>query len=299
MGTRVTQSMLNSQMLRNINSNMNRMQTLQDQLSTGRKINKPSDDPVGISFSMRYRSDLNVNEQYESNVAASQSWMDYTDTMMDQAGKVLHRVRELAVSGANGTNSKESLEAMRIEVEQMYGQMVNIGNSQFNGKYVFNGQLTDIKPFPDENDAMNAVTDTKEIQFEIGLGVRMAVNKTAEQVFGVSGTENNVYKVFKDLSKALGDQDSAGVSTALSKLDERLDAFLGVRADVGAKSNRIQLAADRLQDIDVNVTSLLSKTEDADIAKVITNLKMDENVYQASLSAGSRLIQPSLLDFLR
>lgn len=299
MGTRVTQSMLNSQMLRNINTNMNRMQTLQDQLSTGRKINKPSDDPVGISFSMRYRSELNVNEQYESNVAASQSWMDYTDTMLDQAGKVLHRVRELAVEGANGTNSKESLEAMRIEIDQMYGQMVNIGNSQFDGKYVFNGQLTDLKPFPDEENAMSAVTDTREIQFEIGLGVRMAVNKTADQVFGEPDTETNIFQVFKDLSKALSDQNYDGVSTALGKLDQRMDAFLGVRSDVGAKSNRIQLAAERLQDIDVNVTSLLSKTEDADIAKVITNIKMDENVYQASLSAGSRLIQPSLVDFLR
>jgi len=299
MGTRVTQSMLNSQMLRNINTNMNRMQTLQDQLSTGRKINKPSDDPVGISFSMRYRSELNVNEQYESNVSASQSWMDYTDTMLDQAGKVLHRVRELAVSGANGTNSEESLKAMQIEVDQMYGQMVNIGNSQFNGKYVFNGQMTDQKPFPDEADAMNAVTDTRDIQFEIGLGVRMAVNKTAEQVFGVSGMANNAFQVLKDLSTALASGDQSGMQKALGLIDERLDEFLGVRADVGAKSNRIQLAAERLQDIDVNVTSLLSKTEDADIAKVITNIKMDENVYQASLSAGSRLIQPSLVDFLR
>lgn len=136
MALRVTQGMLNTQLLRNLNTNLSRMDKLQDQLSTGRRINKPSDDPVGISFSMRYRSELDTNDQYQRNVDATVSFLDYTDTMLDQTGSVLQRARELAVSAANGTNSEDSLSAMKTEIDQLYGQLTNIGNSQFNGKFV-------------------------------------------------------------------------------------------------------------------------------------------------------------------
>ncbi|MGG1552426.1 flagellar hook-associated protein FlgL [Paenibacillus ferrarius] len=299
MALRVTQGMLNTQLLRNLNGNMTRMEGLQDQLSTGRRINKPSDDPVGISFSMRYRSELDTNDQYKRNVDATVSFLDYTDTMLDQTGSVMQRARELAVAAANGTNSEDSLNAMKTEIDQLYGQMVNIGNSQFNGKYVFNGQITDKAPFPDADNAANAVTDNGEIKFEIGAGVQIAMNKTAEQIFGTSGTTNNVFQILKDLSAALGSGDSAGIQKSIGLMDERMSVVLGARSDVGAKTNRVQLAEDRLSDIGINLQSLQSKTEDADMSLVITNLKMEENVYQASLSAGSKVIVPTLVDFLR
>lgn len=299
MSNRVTQGMMNIQLLRNLNNNLGRLEKLQDQLSTGRRINKPSDDPVGISFSMRYRSEISVNNQYQRNVDSASSWLSYTDKMLDQAGQVLHRVRELAVQGANGTNSDESLKAMKSETEQLYDQMVSIGNSKFNGKYVFNGELTEQIPFPSAGNAMNAVTDTEDVQFEIGLGVRLAVNKTAEQVFGKSGEEDNIFKVIQDLIQSLDSKNQVDIGKAIEGIDTRMNRFLEQRADIGAKTNRIELAEDRLKDIDLNVQSLQSKTEDADLSKVITSLKMDENVYQASLSAGAKLIRPSLLDFLR
>lgn len=299
MANRVTQGMLNIQMLRNINNNMVRMDNLQNQLATGRRINKPSDDPVGISFSLRYRSELEVNDQYIRNVDAAVSWLDFTDTTLNQAGNALQRARELAVKGANGTNSTESYAAIRTEVDQLYEQMVNIGNSVLNGKYVFSGQVTDKAPFPDPANAMNAQTDTGAIQYEIGAGVRLTINKTSEEVFGKSGTQENIFQVLKDLSKALDDENPAGIQEAINRIDERMDTLLGVRADLGAKTNRIELAEDRLTDIGINIQSLQSKTEDADMSIVITNLKMEENVYQASLAGGAKLIRPSLIDFLR
>src|SRR5690242_15840742 len=113
MGTRITQNMMNTQLMRNLNSNMRRMDNSQNQLATGRRINKPSDDPVGIAFALRYRSEIAANEQYESNANAAVSWMDYTDVTLNQAGSVLQRVRELTVQAANGTNSSESLQAIK------------------------------------------------------------------------------------------------------------------------------------------------------------------------------------------
>ncbi|MFK7694755.1 flagellar hook-associated protein FlgL [Paenibacillus sp. HJGM_3] len=295
---RVTQNMMNTQLLRNLNNNMTRMDNLQNQLSTGRRINKPSDDPVGISFSMRYRTELSSNEQYQSNVDAGLSWLSFSDTMMDQAGSVMQRVRELAVAGSNGTNPQAALDTMKKEVDQLYEQMVDIGNSQFSGKYVFNGQLTDVKPYTLAN-AQNESTDDSLIEFEVGAGVRIPVNVLGDKVFGYPTDTDNVFKAIKDFSTALENGDFAGISASIGVLDSRMNKMLDVRSDIGAKTNRIELVEARLKDISLNVESLQSKTEDADMSIVITNLKTDENVYQASLAAGSKLIQPSLMDFLR
>lgn len=298
MSFRVTQNMLNTQLMRNLNNNMLRMDTLQNQLATGRRINKPSDDPVGISFAMRYRSDLSANDQYQSNTDAGLSWLSFTDTMMNQAGNVVQRLRELTVTMSNGTNPQQSLDIAAQEVNQLYEQMVDIGNSQFNGKYVFNGQLTDLKPYTLAG-AKDEATDDSLIQFEIGAGVRIPVNVTGNRVFGDPDDEDNMYRIFDEFTTALKAGDFKGVNDMIGKIDSRMTKMLDVRSDIGAKTNRIELAEERLKDISLNVQGLQSKTEDADMSIVITNLKMNENVYQASLSAGSKLIQPSLIDFLK
>jgi flagellar hook-associated protein 3 FlgL len=298
MGTRITQNMLNTQLMRNLNSNLKRMDNSQNQLATGRRINKPSDDPVGITFGLRYRSELAQNDQFSSNADAATSWLDYTDVTLGQAGDVLQRVRELTVQAANGTNSPEALQAIKSEVSQLTEQMVTIGNSQFNGKYVFNGQLTNKAPYTLAN-AENEVTDTQNINFELGAGVKMPISTTGNAIFGQAGSEDNLFKVLKNIQADLSSSNYANITKDIGGLDKRMDAFLEVRADVGAKSNRIDLVSQRLKDIGVNLQTMQSKVEDADIPAVITSLKTDENVYNSSLDVGAKLIKPSLIDFLR
>ncbi|MEX2459806.1 MAG: flagellar hook-associated protein FlgL [Paenibacillaceae bacterium] len=298
MGTRITQNMLNTQLMRNLNSNLRRMDNSQNQLATGRRINKPSDDPVGIAFGLRYRSEISANDQYESNANSAVSWMDYTDVTLNQAGSVLQRVRELTVEAANGTNSTEALQAIKSEVSQLTEQMVTIGNSEFNGKQVFNGQLTDKKPYTLET-AENDATDDQNINFELGAGVKIGISITGNEVFGKAGATDNLFKVLKDIQTHLDANDTKALTNDIGALDKRMDGLLEARADTGAKSNRIELILDRLKDIGINLQSLQSKTEDTDIAEVITNLKTDENVYNASLDVGAKLIKPSLIDFLR
>jgi flagellar hook-associated protein 3 FlgL len=298
MGTRITQNMLNTQLMRNLNSNLTRMNNSQNQLSTGRKINKPSDDPVGITFGLRYRSEISANDQYESNANSAVSWMDYTDVTLDQAGTVLQRARELTVQAANGTNSPEALQAIKSEISQLTEQMVTIGNSDFNGKHVFNGQLTDNKPYTLAT-AENDKTDEQNINFELGAGVKIGISITGNEVFGQAGSADNVFKVLKGIQAHLDANDFKGLTNDIGALDKRIDGLLESRAVIGAKSNRIELVLDRLKDIGINLQALQSKTEDADVAEVITNLKTDENVYNASLDVGAKLIKPSLIDFLR
>jgi len=298
MTTRVTQGMMNNQLLRNINSNLTRMNEGQNQLSTGRKINKPSDDPVGISFSLRYRSEGAANEQYKTNADAAVSWLDFTDTTLNQANTVMQRVRELAVQASNGTNPQSALDSIKKEIDQLTEQMVTIGNSQFNGKYVFNGQLTDKQPYTLAT-AESDQPDQGDIKFDIGVGVQVSANMSGDKIFGAAGASDNIFQVMKDFSAALGSGNQPAIGAVIGRLDSRNDAFLQARADVGARQNRIELAQSRLTDIGTNLQSMQSKAEDADIPGVITNLKTAENVYNASLSVGSKIISTSLVDFLR
>jgi flagellar hook-associated protein 3 FlgL len=111
---RVTQGSITSQLLRNINKNMAQSAGLQEQMATGMKINRPSDDPVGITYSLRYRSDLSINERYQSNVDSATSFLDFNDTMLSQVGDVTKRIKELAVQGSNGTNPQVALDNMQV-----------------------------------------------------------------------------------------------------------------------------------------------------------------------------------------
>ncbi|WP_169084582.1 flagellar hook-associated protein FlgL [Paenibacillus sp. PL91] len=323
MSLRVTQSMMNSQLLRNISNNMGRMNTLQNQLSTGMKINKPSDDPVGITFALRYRSELDANEQYSENVSSSLSMLEYTDTTIGQAGEIMQRTRELLVSGANGTLEQTSLDAIKVEMSQLYNQMVEIGNSQFNGKQVFNGELTGDKPYPTMGvdgtvdlisdppslKAFQVSSDTGSIKYELSAGMKLGVNITGNEVFGegVSPTatqaeiesSDNAFLLLQRAYDMLGSGDQEGVSALIKQVDSRMNTMLSKRAEVGAKVNRVDIVQNRLADIEINLKTVQAKTEDADMSEVITNMKTEENVYQASLSVGAQLIRPSLVDFLR
>lgn len=296
---RVTQPMLNSQMLSSLSKNLDRMGKVQQQLSTGKMINKPSDDPVGLSYSMRYRSELTANEQYQRNLDSAISWIDFGDTTVGQSVDVLQNARVLAVQGATETNSQQAREAIALEIDELNEQLREVANSRFNGKHVFNGQRTDQPPYPNTDSYLSATFDDGSISFEVSRGVSVDVNLHAGQVFGEADAIDNAFSALELLSSSLKSGDQDGVQSALGQIDTRIDKVLESWADLGARSNRVELIENRLKDANLNIQSLISKTEDADMAAVITNLKMEENVYQASLSAGARIIRPSLIDFLR
>ncbi|MBA2942409.1 flagellar hook-associated protein FlgL [Paenibacillus sp. CGMCC 1.16610] len=298
MSLRVTQSMIQNQLISNINKNMINSDKLQTQLATGRKINKPSDDPVGITYALRYRSELSSNEQYTTNVDAAHSWMDYSDALMDESTKVLQRTKELAVQAGAETNPQSALDSIKLEIDQLKEQLVQNGNSKLNGKYVFNGQKYDEKPYESAT-ASSIPTNDGGVTYEVGTGVTLDVNVTGNQVFGKPGESDQAFALLERLSTALKNGDFSGINNELPNIDTRLEKIATARAEMGAKTNRVELMQDRLSTLEVNLTDLQSKTEDVDYAKAVMLQKINENIYEASLSAGSKIISPSLIDFLR
>ncbi|NQX70115.1 flagellar hook-associated protein FlgL [Paenibacillus alba] len=298
MTVRVTQSMMHSQLLRNVNNNMGRMETNQNILATGKKINKPSDDPVGITYALRYRSELSINEQYQKNVDMASSQVEHTDTILGQVGDIVQRANELVTRGLNGTNPQSALDAIAKEIGQIYEQAVTLGNDQLNGKYIFNGQKTDIQPYTSAG-AATETTDSGKLISQFAAGVTIPLNVTGSEVFGQTTDSDNLFSVLKGLQTAFSAGDQATAKSLYDEFGTRITKILEVRSEVGARANRLDLINNRIKDLDLNLNSLDATTEDADMAETITKLKSDESVYQASLSVGAKIIQPSLLDYIR
>lgn len=286
---RVTQSMLSNNMLRNLSNSYSRLGKLQDQISTQKKFTKPSDDPVAAMMGMNYRSDLNRIQQYQRNIGEVRNWIDSTDDSLDKAVSALQRIRELTVQASNGTYEEAQRKAIAEEVKQLKDQLQNIGDTQVGGKYIFNGTKTNERP------SDTGVYSSGKIELEVFSGIKIQTNVEGGPLFGdmLSDTGD-----IKGLITALETNDPA-IGDFLGKIDANIDEFLAARASVGAKQNRVELMEDRLSQQEVFSTRILSENEDIDIEKAIMELTTQESVHRAALSVGSRIIQPTLVDFLR
>ncbi|WJQ81127.1 flagellar hook-associated protein FlgL [Brevibacillus brevis] len=295
MSMRVTQSMLNSNMLRNVNNSMGNMDRLQEQLSSGKKTSKPSDDPVLATRAMYYRSALMENDQYVRNVDEAESWMGATDSALDDVGNVLKRVQELMVASGNDDLSVEDRKVMASEIVELKNHLGTVANQTINGRYIFAGTDTDKPPY-DVATGQFTNTNNSQINVEISQNTYTAINIDAQKVFNSPATNN----IFMIMDKVISNLQT-GVSSMplMNDVKGQFENVLTERAALGARVNRIELVQERLANSEVNITALKSKNEDVDEAEAITQLKTQENVHRAALSAGARIIQPSLLDFLR
>ncbi|MBM6997275.1 flagellar hook-associated protein FlgL [Paenibacillus sp. DXFW5] len=301
MALRVTSNMMSNQVLRNLNRNLNKMSEQQNQLSTGRKINQPSDDPVGVTYALRYRSELAANDQYSRNVNTALGWLDTTDTVMSQTEDVLNRLKELTTQASNGTNPQSALDSIASELVELKKQLGDLGNTQINGKYIFNGQTYNLKPYDSNNPASfaSAETDPDPVEYTVGQGVTFQINTSGNDFFGEKDGADNVFNIIDKLLIAMQSSQFGDISAEITNIDSRLNKMVSVHSETGARTNRVELMQARLSNEDLKLTELQSKTEDADIAELMIQSNVSSNIYQASLSAGAKIITPTLVDFIK
>ena len=319
---RVTNGMMVNNMLRDMNNNISRMDSIQQSMATGKKFTRPSQDPIGTSRSLRLNTDISKMEQYKRNVEDAQSWMNTTEIAVGDISDILQRAKELTVQAANETYSQDQRNAVASEIEELKKQLISIGNMNYAGSYIFSGYKTN-QPLLDSTGkydlgSTTAVLDPSEnINIDIGVGDMMAVNFVGQRVFGVSsianpygnplsstspanhGDSTQLIGTFDQLISDLNSGNMTGINSALGRIESHLTNVNAVRAELGVKSNRLELTINRIGADTENLKTLLSKNEDADMSEVIMNLNMSENVYKASLAASARIITPTLTDFLR
>jgi flagellar hook-associated protein 3 FlgL len=194
---------------------------------------------------------------------------------------------------------------MAAEITQLREQMVQIGNSDFNGNYLFNGQKTDVPPYTSAT-AGTDTTDKGVFRLNVSPTSSVPVSITGEQIFGPAdtaatapGTSTNVFSVLNDIANDMKGNDQAALLKDIDRIQTVSDNISTQRAEIGARTNRFNLIVSRIQDQTTGLKQLRSNIDDVDIAKVITDLKTAESVQQAALSTGARLIQNSIIDFIK
>lgn len=293
---RVTQTMLSRNMLSNLSTSYEKLGKYQDQLNTQKKITRPSDDPVVAMKGVTYRRNLQEVEQYKRNFSEAYNWMDNSDASLDKAGKALNRIRELIVQGSTDTYDEGQRKSISEEISQLKEHLIEIANTKVGDKYIFNGTDTLSKPVDAGASPIKVSNNNNPVQFELSKGVFIPVNVNPQDAF-----PEGLFTDVKDLITALGDPNSDGdtLTPFLDKLDSHLSNITNARSNLGARANRVELMEERIDQQEIISKKVMSDNEDIDFEKVVTELLAQESVHRAALSVGSRIIQPTLMDFLR
>lgn len=296
--------MISRSLLADLNNVADRLARTQQKLSSGKELTRPSDDPFAVSRAIALRGSLEATRQYQRNVAEAEAWEDVTEQALSRVTDSVQRARELLIAGANDSNGPEAREAMAAEIETLIDSIKQETNASYGGRYVFSGTETGTRPY-----TLGAVDtyagNAASVAREIGPGVSVNVNVVGSDLLGQGqgAADDKLLHVLRDIVDDLRGGTPANANDLRGTDLQRLDAGLGeltrLRAVVGATTNRLETADTRLQELEESSMTLLSETEDADMAETLVEYSMQQSVYQSALRAGANITQASLLDFLR
>lgn len=304
---RVTQSMLSSNLLHNLSNSYNKMGKLQQQLTSGSKLTRPSDDPVATIKGMGYRTTLSKNEQFSRNMTEVQSYLDATDAALGQVGEGLKRIKELTIQASTDTVTPEDREKIRTEIDQIRQQFRDVANTQLGDKYIFSGSNTLSPLYPAARD-QSAAGETIELDdmggndeglpVELYDGITINMNTAGKDLFkSIDDMMSEIQtKLTNDDANPVSADEISGLLTQISSVTDRA---LNARAEVGAKENRVEMMMDRLSSQKISVTKAMSDNEDVEYEETITQLITEGSIHRAALSVGAKIIQPTLVDFMR
>ena len=295
---RITNQMTAAMTLANINDAMDRLDTTQQQLSSGKRINQPSDDPYGTSVVLQMKRQLAQLDSYNNNVADGTAWTQTAATALSSVNSNVQRVRELVVQAANGSNTAAQENAIAAEVQQVVQAIKQDANTQYNGQYIFSG--TSVQTAPYQSGSTDAYQGgTGAITRAIGPGASVQVNTDISQVLGSGGGDGKLLDTLRTIVTDLqsGNKSALG-ATDLNKLDANYATLTSTEANVGAITQQITMASSRIQQLQLSDNQVLSNTQDADIAKTEIDFSTQQSAFQAALQSSARVVQLSLMNFL-
>jgi flagellar hook-associated protein 3 FlgL len=303
MSNRITPEMVRGSTLNDINSALTALERSSSELSSGKSILQPSDNPYGASRAIDLQSQLDGLSAFASSAQDGISWTTTASSAMSNMGEVAQRVRELLVQAANGTYTQGDLNSIATNVEQLTETIKQDANAQYAGQYVFSGTLTTTAPYQQgETDTYQG--DSGAITRAIGPGASVTISTNIASVLGsgkASG-DGKLLDVLRTIAQHLRSGTSEGKnalgSTDLKSLDASIEALTQVQASGGSATGQLQMAASRLEDLQTSITKILSSTEDTDFAKTSMAFSSEQAAYSAALRAGASIVQESLLNFL-
>jgi flagellar hook-associated protein 3 FlgL len=303
--SRVTHQTVQRSTLANLQLNLSKMSDLQGRVSGGKVITKPSDDPAGTASSMRLRGDLRVTEQYARNAADGIGWLTTVDSSLQASITALRQARNLVVQGASsGTGNEVTRNAIATELEGLRDALLEQANSSYLGRPVFAG-TTDggaayrVEVAPDGTRSyVWQGHDAGSVQRRIGPETQVRADSPGNAVFGDDAA--GVETVFAMLDRIAAELRAGGeIGPRLDEIDARMNTMLGELASVGTRYKQLETGQQAMAKATADLKGQISAIEDIDLAEMLVELQAQEVAYQAALGATARVLQPSLLDFLR
>jgi len=293
---RVTQSMLSGNLLRNLSNNYSKLGKLQEQINTGKKVTRPSDDPVVAMKGISYRTELNNVEQFSRNIGEAYNWLDTTDDTYDKIGSALQRANELMVQASNDTSTTDDRMAINSELQQLREHIQNLANTKIGDRYIFSGTKTTTAPYQEGvgyDTNMSDPSFQKTIEIEVFNGINLQINSTPIAMF------KEIDQMFEQISTDISSGKAGSeLSAHITTIDNNMNKLLTERADIGARQNRVELMDSRLQSQEIIATKRMSENEDIDYEEAIVEMTTQESILRAALSVGAQIIQPTLVDFI-
>lgn len=292
--SRVTQSMMTQRSVGGLQSSLSKLAEIQEQLSTGRILNRPSDSPSDTMSAMRMRSSISDQKQYARNAEDGLGRLGQTETTLTAMNSEVRRARDLALEGVNGSLGPAARESLAVEVDKIREGLIASANTTYLGRPVFGGITGGSQAY----DASGTYVGTAgAVNRTVADGVTVDVQVDGQTAFGANGS--NLFDDLADLSAALRAGDTSGMTAGATALNAGMDRIQSQVSDIGARFNRLEKASLSAGDAELSLTSSLSEVENTDLPKAMVELQMQEVAYQAALAATARVIQPSLVDFLR
>jgi flagellar hook-associated protein 3 FlgL len=279
----------------NLQASAQRLAQLQEQASSLKTISRASDDPARAANALAVRAEQRATAQYTRNADNGNGWLTTLDTALGASTNILNRVRDLTVQGANaGTMTVAAREAIAVQIDGLKQDLLTQANASYLGRTVFAGNSDTGVAYT--ADGVHSGGSTAGVDRRVGAGSTVRVDADGSTIFGTGAT--SVFALLDRISSSLRDPASGAVSTHLTALDKSLTAVIGANADVGARQARIEETSRALVTQKGALEAQRVQLEDADLATVVLDLKLQEVAYQSALAVTARVIQPTLMDFL-
>ncbi len=288
---RVTNKMMADNVIAQLFRQREQMVKTQENIITGKRVNRPSDDPAEIGSILSHRTTISSLEQYNENISKAKLHINTEDNVLGMVSDLLRDAKEIAFDTAPDmrTEMAEQVAAIRDQVLQM-------ANYQIDGKYMFSGDATLTEPFNSTTWAYNGDSGTKDTV--IGENMQISMTADGSSIFGPDGT--NVFDILNDLEAALTAVPvvATDITDQIGNLDSAIDTITTIRSRNAGVYQRLEATENHYNYFKVNVQDMLSNAEDADIAEAIINMQVQQTTYESTLASSSMIIQKSLIDFL-
>ena len=307
MTVRVTPRTTQTMAIDNLSRTLGKMAQLQEQLASGKSLNRPSDSPIQTVEAMQYRSEIRRSDQFLRNANDGLNWLGMADNTLTSMLSVGGRVRELVLQGMNGSTDDVQRGSIAEEMQSLRDTLVGQANTKYLDRPIFAGNGAGATAYNAAGVFLHPDAVGDEIERRVGPNQKVRVNLTGPEVFGAgnspagAGGAGNSGNLFQILDQIVYDlrNEPGNLSNSLQAFDTQLVTMQNQLGAVGARYNQVDGMKARAEDQQVTMKNGLSEVENIDLPKTIVDLQLQEIAYKSALSATSRVIQPSLLDFLR